>query len=56
MEALRIPLHSCFECERYQDEMEDTHNGLVIVFCMDDKTRCVEGLESGCSEIIPKGW
>jgi hypothetical protein len=53
---MQVPIHGCSECDNFQNDIEDTNNGYVIVFCSDDKTRCTEGLESGCSEIVPKGW
>ena len=51
-----VPVHSCKECERWQEDVEDTHNGIMIVYCSDDKTRCVDLIDNGCAEIIPKGW
>jgi len=49
-----VPLVGCLDCEKWQEESEDTHNGYVIVFCSDSKTRCVEGIEGGCAEVIAK--
>lgn len=32
---------TCLECALYPGEHEDTGNGMWIVRCEDDKTRCV---------------
>ena len=37
----------CLTCGMYRGEHEDTGNGLYIVYCNDDKTRCVSYL-GGC--------
>ena len=50
-----VPSHGCLECELWQGEEEDTHSGYHIVFCTDAKTRCTEGLEDGCADVVPKG-
>lgn len=42
--GMRCP---CLTCGMYQGEHEDTGNGLYIVYCSDDKTRCV-GYNSPC--------
>jgi hypothetical protein len=43
-----LSIKSCFTCELYYGEFEDTGNGFFVIHCSDGKSRCAV-LDAGCN-------